>query len=111
MLDMSTTKPQPPKFIGVGICALCNTGGKRLLKGHICQDCVNARPKSTGVAGIYPGGLIWGVRWQPYGPNYEHEVIRCNTEADARSFHSTLTTVNQVDAELVAARITWTVQK
>lgn len=106
---MSTTKPKPPKFIGVGICVRCNTGGKRLLKGHICKDCGEKRP--TGVSGVYSGGTIWGVRYQPYGPNYEHEVIRCNTEADARSFHTTLTTVNLVEAELVAARLMWTVQQ
>lgn len=67
-----------------------------------------------GVTGIYPGGVIWAVRWSEEGSEPRIQQFD-RDEQEARSFHSYLERKyverNREDVpELLAVRIHWQVQ-
>lgn len=64
----------------------------------------------SGVAGIYPGGVIWGVRAALYGDKCEPEIFRWANEGDARKYLASCQAAS-IAAELVAARLHWQVQE
>jgi len=70
--------------------------------------------EATGVAGVYPGGVLWGVRWNEVGSASKIDNFG-DDEVAARSLYRSLTgryaDLGRNDKpELVAARIHWQVQ-